>query len=73
VSRAGSLPEVCGDAALYFHPDDSQQLAATVTELLGNEEMRWCLQARGRTQAAKFSWDRCARRTTEVFEELLSQ
>jgi glycosyltransferase involved in cell wall biosynthesis len=73
VSRAGSLPEVCGDAALYFHPDDGQQLAAIVTELLGNEEMRWCLQARGRTQAAKFSWDRCAKRTTEVFEELLSQ
>jgi glycosyltransferase involved in cell wall biosynthesis len=73
VSRAGSLPEVCGDAAMYFNPDDPAQLAQTLRDLLGNQEIRRCLRTRGRAQAAKFSWDRCAGRTTEVFEELLSR
>jgi glycosyltransferase involved in cell wall biosynthesis len=67
VSAAGALPEVCGDAARYFDPAKPEEIAAATLDLLADSGE---LVARGLTRAAGFTWDECARRHDEVYEEL---
>lgn len=59
-SDAASLPEVCGDAALYFDPHDPADMAAKVEQLMGEAPLRQRLRERGLARAAQFSWRRCA-------------
>lgn len=59
-SDAASLPEVCGDAALYFAPDDIAQLARHLRDLAGSEALRADLRARGRARAAGYTWGAAA-------------
>lgn len=56
-STAGSLPEVCGDAAVLFDPEAPEAIAAGVREALARSAE---LSARGPAQAARFSWAACA-------------
>lgn len=71
-SNTTSLPEVAGDAALYFDPTDVQALTAAMARCLDDPELRAELVARGAAQARKFSWEATARRTLEVFDAALS-
>ncbi len=67
VSRAGALPEVCGDAARYFDPAEPEEIAAATLGVLADPGD---LVARGLARARGFTWDECARRHDEVYEEL---
>jgi glycosyltransferase involved in cell wall biosynthesis len=69
-SRAGSLPEVVGDAGLFFDPTNVSAMAAALRAFLGNPELARRLAGRTATQAAKFAWDRSARALLECFDEL---
>ena len=52
-ARAGSLPEVCGDAAVLFDPSDPEAIAAGVrTALSRSDELREL----GHARAAEFTW-----------------
>ncbi len=64
-SNATSLPEVCGDAAEYFDPFSVEDIAHAVLRALGCERVQ-----RGLEQAARFSWDACARAHDAVYAEL---
>jgi glycosyltransferase involved in cell wall biosynthesis len=64
-STAGSLPEVCGDAAVYFDPTSVGGIVAAVNEALEGE-----LVAPGLEQAARFTWAECARGHDAVYREL---
>jgi len=70
-SRAGSLPEVLGDAALYCDPGDPADIAARIADLVSSDKEKNELRRRGLAQAAKYSWDDCARSTLRLYEELL--
>jgi glycosyltransferase involved in cell wall biosynthesis len=59
-SNSSSLPEVGGDAALYFNPDDIQQLAHHMNTITLNENVKEDLIKKGFIQIHKFSWDRAA-------------
>jgi glycosyltransferase involved in cell wall biosynthesis len=64
VSRASSLPEVCGDAALYVDsPQDSAAWQSALARIADDEVLRADLRRRGPIQAAKFSWDRTTAET----------
>jgi glycosyltransferase involved in cell wall biosynthesis len=67
-SKAASLPEVCGDAARYFDPENVEQIAEAARDVLADPEV-W--RARGLEQAAKFTWERTARAHEDVYRELL--
>ena len=56
VSTAGSLPEVCGDAAILFDPLDVGAIAAGIETAIEN---RASLAAAGVRQAARFTWEAC--------------
>jgi glycosyltransferase involved in cell wall biosynthesis len=72
VSRAASLPEVCGDAALYFDPLDSGSIAEAILRLLHQPELRATLRRRGLERASQFTWDRSAAAVLTVLEGLLA-
>lgn len=71
VSDVAALPEVCGDAALYCDPYNPADIADKIQRLMGDDELRTTLRARGLERAQQFSWDTCARKTLEVIEKLL--
>lgn len=66
VSRRGSLPEVCGSAAVYEEPDDVQGWVASIESFCRREEHRASFGALGRTQAEKFTWSEAARRLLDL-------
>ena len=67
-SNAASLPEICGDAARYFDPDDPDEMADAVLEVLTDPEP-W--RERGLRRAALFTWEHTARAHEDVYRELL--
>lgn len=60
-ARAGSIPEVCGDAALYFDPGRPDELAALLRRVLDEPALRPTLQAAGRRQLTRHTWRANAR------------
>jgi glycosyltransferase involved in cell wall biosynthesis len=68
VSNNSSLPEVGGDAALYFDPTNKQEIKNIILKVLSNEQLRQNMIAKGRQQLANFSWEKCAQQTLAVLE-----
>jgi glycosyltransferase involved in cell wall biosynthesis len=66
-----SIPEVAGDAALLFAPDDYAAIGRGMQDLLDNRTLRETLRAKGLVQAAKFPWLKPAQKTIEVWEQIL--
>ncbi len=60
-AEAGSLPEVCGEAALWFDPAQPATLAAALQRLLDEADLAATLRARGRQQAQRYTWPNGAR------------
>lgn len=71
VSRAASLPEICGDAALYFDPQNPATLAEAASRLMGDAALRDSLRAAGERRAAQFSWRKTGRGVFAVLEGVL--
>jgi glycosyltransferase involved in cell wall biosynthesis len=67
LADSSSLPEVGGDAALYFAPGDPSALGAQVLRILGDTELAEAMVARGLERAAGFTWRRTAERTRDVY------
>jgi glycosyltransferase involved in cell wall biosynthesis len=70
-SNTTSIPEVAGDAALLFAPDDTTAVSAAMMSLVKNPKQRDVLRAQGVEQAAKFSWTRTAELTISAWESML--
>ncbi len=60
MSNASSLPEVAGDAALYFNPRDADAMAAAMHRALTEDALRADLRVKGFAQVKKFSWEKAA-------------
>lgn len=72
-SNGSALPEVVGDAAITVDVRDDRELAAALLRVLHDEELRASLRARGPRQAARFSWDRTADATRQVYDQVLAR
>jgi glycosyltransferase involved in cell wall biosynthesis len=70
VSSSASLPEVCGDAALYCDPYDVADIAAKMLRVATDDATRGLLREKGLQRARQFTWDKCARETLAVIESL---
>ncbi len=64
-SRASSIPEVAGEAALYFNPQSVPDITEAMKKLLTDNALRQNLAARGPSQAAKFDWAKFVRTTLD--------
>lgn len=69
-ARSSSLPEIGGDAALYFEPGDAGELEEQLRRLLGDEVLRNELIDRGRRRAAEFRWEEAASATLAVMRRV---
>lgn len=67
----GSLPEICGDAALLIDPARDEELAHAVSLLTTDDDLRMKMIAGGKAHAANFRWDAAVEKTIEVYRELL--
>ncbi len=68
-ARAASLPETADQAALYFDPDDSEDMADRMVTLTTDRETYTECRRRGLERAQAFSWDRCAERTFKIIRD----
>jgi len=72
-SNATCLPEVYGNAAHYFSPYSTKEMAEKIDDVLSNKTLRSTLIKRGREQAKKYSWARMAKQTLEIYNRVLDQ
>jgi glycosyltransferase involved in cell wall biosynthesis len=71
-SRASALPEVAGDAALYFDPLDTEAIGRALEQLLEDTALRTRLRDAGSVQSRRFSWTRAAAAVIASYERALS-
>ncbi|MCS7040644.1 MAG: glycosyltransferase family 4 protein [Caldilineales bacterium] len=71
-SHTSSLPEVAGEAALFFDPTDPAAIAAALDRLLRDPVLRDALRRCGLAQAATFSWTRTAQTTIAAYRRLVA-
>ncbi|HEX4746574.1 MAG TPA: glycosyltransferase family 1 protein, partial [Gaiellaceae bacterium] len=69
-SNAGAVPEVAGDAAILFDPEDVEEMAAAI---LATDERREELRQLGLARAARFTWEETARRHDDVYRAAASE
>lgn len=70
-SNATCLPEVYGDAAEYFDPENVDDMTRAISKVLKNDKRRKELIAEGKKQANKYSWERMAKQTLEIYQQVL--
>lgn len=57
ISKSSSLPEVGGDAVLYFNPYDAEEIARVMGKVLRNDKLKKRLSEKGKERAKKFQWE----------------
>jgi glycosyltransferase involved in cell wall biosynthesis len=69
-SAAGALPEVGGEAVQYVRPDDPEDIAGRIAEVLSDGALARRLTAAGRVRASQYSWEKTAAETLAFYEEV---
>jgi glycosyltransferase involved in cell wall biosynthesis len=70
-SKATSIPEVAGDAAVLVNPLDTTAIAQAIYRVLSDSKLREELVYAGLQQAKKFSWERCANTMLKIIRKQL--
>lgn len=70
-SDTSSIPEVVGNAGVYFSPDDLESMRAAIESVVESESESNALRSRGQQRCALFSWEQCAWETLGVYRSLL--
>ena len=69
-SYASSLPEIGGEACLYFDPHDIHDLLEKLEKLFTDKKLYTTLIASGKKRVHEFSWDKCAEETLDVIQSI---
>ncbi len=72
-SNASSHPEVGGEAAAYFDPENVEEMTAVIHRLLTDKDEYRHRHQLGFQQAAQFSWARAAQETIAIYDQLLKK
>lgn len=70
LSDASCFPEVAGDAAIYFNPNDIQSMHDTLKEALSSQTLRNELRQKGTLRSKEFSLERMVGKTCDVYRKL---
>jgi glycosyltransferase involved in cell wall biosynthesis len=70
-SNRASMPEILGEAALYFNPDDKEEMISKIEIVVNDTEKRNGLIIAGREQIKKYSWWNCALETSKIYHSVL--
>ncbi len=69
-SERTALPEIAGDAALYFDPDKPEEIASRILELLEDDDLRKKYIESGRKRAKEFDWGKTAESTLDFYQSV---
>ena len=69
LSNTSSLPEIGGDAAIYFDPNSIDDMRIQIERVLTSTTLQNQLIGKGREQLKQFSWEKCAKETMEVYKK----
>lgn len=72
-SNISSLPEAGGDAAVYVNPEDTKDIAQKIGEVLRDKNLRERMVKKGYEHIKKFSWEKTAKETLEVLEDVVKR
>jgi len=72
-SNRCSVPEIIGDAGLIVNPDNIEEMAEAIYRLLNDQKLRNRLIQKGFERVKMFTWERAARETLQVFEEVYQE
>ncbi len=72
-SNKASLPEILGEAAIYFDPKDKNDMAKKFTTIIKDSDLRQKLITAGLKQAKKYSWWECANQTLKIYNLVLNK
>jgi glycosyltransferase involved in cell wall biosynthesis len=70
VSNKSSMPEICGEAALYFDPFNEQEIANQITIVLTNPTLQTRLIEKGIQHSSKFTWEKAGKYHIDLFNSL---
>ncbi len=70
-SNKSVMPEICGEAAIYFDSNDVEDIADKILCLCENEELNASLREKATEMARKYSWEKSAAETLKFFREIL--
>lgn len=68
-SNASSFPEVVGDAAVMFDPEEVDSIKESIEKVVFSNELKDYLVQQGKERVKQFSWSKCARETLQVYEQ----
>jgi glycosyltransferase involved in cell wall biosynthesis len=71
-SNAASIPEIVGDAGMLVDPHDARAMAGALIAVCTEDQLHDELSERALAQAARFSWEKCARETVHAYEAVMS-
>jgi len=69
-SSAPALPEIIQDAALFFDPDDPEDMAEKILRVLSDNELREDLIQKGQRRVLDFNWEKTAEQTLAIYESV---
>jgi glycosyltransferase involved in cell wall biosynthesis len=72
VSNAASLPEICGDAAIFCNPHDAKDLANKIKMIIDNPTLREKMKQKGINRAKRFNWQDTTEQTVAVMEKIIN-
>ena len=72
-SNASCMPEILGNAPIYFDPANTDDMAQKIDEVITNDSLRNEMIARGYKQVAKYSWEKMARETHAIYMSVLGR
>lgn len=70
VSQAASIPEVCGDASYYFHPEKEEEIRKAIETVISHDAVREELIQKGFERVKCFSWEKTGALYRELFEKV---
>ena len=73
ISNTSSMPEVGGDAAVYFNPSDESDMRNKIRQVVEDKDLRNHMIEKGRERLSKFDWRTIAEETIECYKNVLNQ
>jgi glycosyltransferase involved in cell wall biosynthesis len=70
-SKTSSLPEVAGDATIYFDPTDKLSMSNSIQKVIYNDDLKKQLVNKGTERVKKFTWEKTAKQTKKIYENIL--
>jgi len=71
LSNASCLPEIAGDAGLYFDPYNADEMFERMEMMVKNDDLRKQYASKGQQRIQSFSWDKCAEEHLKVYNSLI--